>query len=189
VSRSRPDAMAARYGSPWRTTDPGSRGRSGDAKGSADAFEKAWRTHGWDPEALRFLLQAVGSALPGRDRWEKVWQGVSFRVDRSHPASPVVRVQWPGVPGELCPCSGVPMDVDFKEADLQDVFRLIADTSGLNMVVMPGTQGAVTFRAVRMPWDQHRGTGDPQAAGRSLGPGPSTSWRSRTPSPGCGRGT
>jgi hypothetical protein len=127
---------------------------AGDAKGSADAFEEAFRTYGKDPEALRFLLKAAGSALPGRDRWEAVWKQVVVDVDRRAGDRPRVRVAWPGIPFGLCPCSGTPVDLDFQDSDLQDVFRLFADISGLNVVVHPGTRGRVTYRAIREPWDQ-----------------------------------
>jgi hypothetical protein len=127
---------------------------TGDAKGSADAFEEASRTYGKDPEALRFLVQAVGSALPGQERWDEVWSQVTLDVDRRVPERPQVRVTWPGLPFGLCPCSGAPIDPDFGDADLQDVFRLFADISGLNVVVHPGTMGRVTFRARQVPWDE-----------------------------------
>jgi len=126
---------------------------AGDARGSADAFEEVWHTYGKDPEALRFLLLAVGSALPGKERWDGVWRQVTVDVDRRVPERPQVRVTWPGVPFGLCPCSGTPVDLDFKDGDLQDVFRLFADISGLNVVVQPGTQGLVTYRASKEPWD------------------------------------
>jgi hypothetical protein len=127
---------------------------AGDARGSADAFEEAWRTYGKDPEALRFLVLAVGGALPGRERWDEIWRQVTLDVDRRAPERPKLRVTWPGVPFGLCPCSGTPVDLDFKDFDLQDVFRLIADISGLNVVVQPGTQGLVTYRASHEPWDE-----------------------------------
>jgi hypothetical protein len=130
------------------------RREAGDARGSADAFEEAWRTYGTDPEALRFLLQAVGSALPGRDRWEEVWRQVILEVDRRVPGRPEVRVTWPGVPFGLCPCSGTKVDLHMEDFDLQDLFRLVADVSGLNVVVQPGTRGVVTYRVSRMPWDE-----------------------------------
>jgi len=127
---------------------------AGDAKGSVEALEEAFRTHGKDPEALRFLLQALGSALPGRERWEEVWGQVVVGVDRRDPERPRMRVDWPGIPFGLCPCSGTAVDLDFQDGDLQDVFRLFADISGLNVVVYPGTRGRVTYRAIREPWDQ-----------------------------------
>jgi hypothetical protein len=130
------------------------RRNAGDGKGSADAFEQAFRTYGKDPEALRFLLQAVGSALPGRERWEEVWNQVVVDVERRDPDRPVVRVTWPGLPFGLCPCSGAPIDLDLQDGDLQDVFRQFADTTGLNVVVHPGVQGRVTYRARQVPWDE-----------------------------------
>jgi len=126
----------------------------GDARGSVDAFEEAWRSYGKDPEALRFLLLAVGSALPGRERWDEVWRQVTIDVDRRVPERPEVRVTWPGVPFGLCPCSGTKVSLDFQDGDLQDVFRLFADLSGLNVVVQPGTQGLVTYRSSKEPWDE-----------------------------------
>jgi hypothetical protein len=127
---------------------------AGDAKGSVEAFEEAFRAHGKDPEALRFLLQAMGSALPGRERWEEVWNQVIVGVDRRAPDRPQMLVEWPGIPLGLCPCSGTPVDLDLTDADIQEVFRLFADTSGLNVVVHPGTQGRVTYQARRVPWDE-----------------------------------
>jgi hypothetical protein len=127
---------------------------AGDARGSADAFEEAFRTYGKDQEALRFLLQAVGSALPGRERWDEVWSQVILGVDRRDPENPRMRVTWPGVPFGLCPCKGKRVNLDFEDGDLQDVFRLFADISGLNVVVHPGTRGRVTYRAALEPWDQ-----------------------------------
>ena len=125
-----------------------------DAPGSADAFEDAWRTYGRDPEALQFLLLAVGSALPGRERWEEIWSRVTLDVDRRVPERPKVRVTWPGVPFGLCPCSGRTVSLDFKDGDFQEIFRLFADISGLNVVVQPGVQGTVTYRASQVPWDE-----------------------------------
>jgi hypothetical protein len=127
---------------------------AGDARGSADAFEEAFRTYGKDPEALRFLLLAAGSALPGQDRWQRVWQRVSVEVDRRSPDHPTIRVVWPDVAAGLCPCTGHPIDLDLQDANLQGVFRRMADVSGLNVVVHPGTFGTVTYRCRELPWDE-----------------------------------
>ena len=126
----------------------------GDARGSAEAFERAFHTHGKDPEALRFLLQALGSALPGKERWEKVWNQVVVGVDQRAPDHPRMLVAWPGIRYGLCPCSGTRVDLDFQNTDLNEVFRLIADLSRLNVVVYPGTRGYVTYRAKDVPWDE-----------------------------------
>jgi len=127
---------------------------AGDAVGSVSAFEDAFRRYGKDPEALRFLLLALGRAVPAQQRWEQVYRQVTLDVDRRVPERPVVRVFWPGVPVGLCPCSGVPVNLDFKDGNLQDVFRLFADVSGLNVVVQPGVHGRVDYRANGIAWDE-----------------------------------
>ena len=53
-----------------------------------------------------------------------------------------------GVTGHL----GTPISMDFKDGDLQDIFRLFADISGLNVVVNPGVTGKVTLKLNEVPW-------------------------------------
>src|SRR5207244_4562668 len=50
--------------------------------------------------------------------------------------------------------TGHPISLDFKDGDLQDIFRLFADISGLNVVVNPGVSGKVTLKLNEVPWDQ-----------------------------------
>ena len=47
---------------------------------------------------------------------------------------------------------GTPISLDFKDGDLQDIFRLFADLSGLNVVVNPGVTGKVTLKLNEVPW-------------------------------------
>ncbi len=128
---------------------------AGDARGSADAFEETWRSYRGDPEAVRFLLQALGSALPGQERWDEAWEKVVIKVDRTHADQPVVGVVWPGASRlERARARQETISVDFKDADLNDIFRLLADVSGLNVVVQPGVSGKVTILARDLPWDE-----------------------------------
>jgi type IV pilus assembly protein PilQ len=53
-----------------------------------------------------------------------------------------------GVTGYL----GTPISLDFKDGDLQDIFRLFSDISGLNVVVNPGVTGKVTLKLNEVPW-------------------------------------
>ncbi len=53
-----------------------------------------------------------------------------------------------GVTGNL----GTPISLDFKDGDLQDIFRLFSDISGLNVVVNPGVTGKVTLKLNEVPW-------------------------------------
>ena len=46
------------------------------------------------------------------------------------------------------------MSLDFKDADVQNILRLIAEVSGLNVVAGDDVTGKVTVRLVNVPWDQ-----------------------------------
>ena len=59
-----------------------------------------------------------------------------------------------GVTTEAPKYSGDPINLDFKDGDLVDIFRLFADISGLNVVINPGVTGSVSLRLNEVPWDQ-----------------------------------
>jgi type IV pilus assembly protein PilQ len=50
--------------------------------------------------------------------------------------------------------SGQKISLDFKDADIKNVFRLLAEVSGLNIVVTNDVNRRVTVRLVEVPWDQ-----------------------------------
>jgi type IV pilus assembly protein PilQ len=50
--------------------------------------------------------------------------------------------------------TGQRISLDFKDADIKNVFRLLADVSGLNIVVTGDVQKRVTLRLIDVPWDQ-----------------------------------
>lgn len=52
------------------------------------------------------------------------------------------------------PFSGHAVSFDFKEGDIIDLFRLMSEISGLNMVVNPGVSGRVSLALKDVPWDQ-----------------------------------
>ena len=56
------------------------------------------------------------------------------------------------IPGPM-QYTGAPISLDLKNGDLQDIFRLFADISGLNVVVNPGVRGFVTFKVMNTAWD------------------------------------
>jgi hypothetical protein len=126
---------------------------AGDTKGSVRAFERVWRDYRQDEEALSGLVQAVGGALPGKERWDAIWQKVVVKIDGAEGNHPSISVEWPGVPTGPRTYSGSPISLDRKDGDLVDFFRLIADVSKLNVVVHPGIRGKVTFQAKEVRWD------------------------------------
>ncbi len=50
--------------------------------------------------------------------------------------------------------TGQKISLDFKDADIKNVFRLLAEISGLNLVVTDDVNRKVTIRLVDIPWDQ-----------------------------------
>ena len=50
--------------------------------------------------------------------------------------------------------TGRKISLDFKNADIHDVLRILADVSGLNIVATDDVKARVTLRLVEIPWDQ-----------------------------------
>ncbi len=50
--------------------------------------------------------------------------------------------------------SGRRISLDFQDAEISSVLRLIADVSGLNMVVGESVKAKVTIKLLNVPWDQ-----------------------------------
>ncbi len=50
--------------------------------------------------------------------------------------------------------TGQKISLDFKDADIKNVFRLLAEVSGLNLVVTADVNRRVTLRLIEVPWDQ-----------------------------------
>ncbi len=44
--------------------------------------------------------------------------------------------------------------LDFRDADLRDVLRVLSEVSGLDFVLQPGVAGRVSLRLTETPWDQ-----------------------------------
>ena len=88
-------------------------------------------------------------------------------VRSAPPARPSIRVQAPVVPAApsrlrsnisaLEPSeryTGKRISLDFQDAEITSVLRLIADVSGFNMVVGEGAKAKVTLKLLNVPWDQ-----------------------------------
>ncbi|HEY6250403.1 MAG TPA: type IV pilus secretin PilQ, partial [Candidatus Angelobacter sp.] len=50
--------------------------------------------------------------------------------------------------------AGAPLNLDLKDLDIKDFFRLIHEISGLNVVLDPSVKGIVTIDVTDIPWDQ-----------------------------------
>src|SRR4030066_711789 len=50
--------------------------------------------------------------------------------------------------------NGKKISLDFRDADIVPIFRLLADISGYNIVVSPEVKGKLTMKLINVPWDQ-----------------------------------
>ena len=57
-----------------------------------------------------------------------------------------------GIPGKVY--TGRRVSFDFKDADIKNVLRLIAEVSNLNIIAGDNVKGTITLRLVNVPWDQ-----------------------------------
>jgi type IV pilus assembly protein PilQ len=57
-----------------------------------------------------------------------------------------------GRPGKVY--TGTKLSLDFKDADIKNILRLIAEVSNLNIITADEVTGKITMRLVDVPWDQ-----------------------------------
>jgi len=79
------------------------------------------------------------------------------------PPAPSIEIELPEAPGRLTKLSAIQdkpvytgkrISLDFKDADVQNVLRVIAEVSGLNIVATDDVTGRVTLHLADVPWDQ-----------------------------------
>jgi len=49
---------------------------------------------------------------------------------------------------------GKKISLDFQDADIVPIFKLLADISGYNIVISPEVKGKLTMKLLNVPWDQ-----------------------------------
>jgi type IV pilus assembly protein PilQ len=103
--------------------------------------------------ARRGVLRRLGCA------WTLAALGAtaSWSADRAPAAGPVLLAQAPGpVLAQAPPPRQQPrlISLDFKDADINNVLRILAEFSGLNIVASEDVKGKVTVRLQNVPWQQ-----------------------------------
>jgi type IV pilus assembly protein PilQ len=49
---------------------------------------------------------------------------------------------------------GKKISLDFQDADVGPIFRLLADVNGYNLILDPSVKGKITIKLLNVPWDQ-----------------------------------
>lgn len=81
------------------------------------------------------------------------WNQTSHNVEQQRPVQQAVPAKQNQIT-EPSLWSGERTSFDFKEIDIRDLFRFIADISGLNVILHPSIKGSVTLKLTDVPWDQ-----------------------------------
>ncbi|MGH7815852.1 MAG: secretin N-terminal domain-containing protein, partial [Candidatus Binatia bacterium] len=108
---------------------------------------------------LRIVIGAENPNAPMRKDATVVRGGVraDIRTAAGSPATTQGAVKSLGtdkVPGDDKKYSGQKISLEFKDADIKNVFRLLAEVSGKNIVVTDDVNRKVTIRLIEVPWDQ-----------------------------------
>src|SRR5437899_6717180 len=84
---------------------------------------------------------------------------VPGRLKFLDPLTPLAQPK-PDQPGDIASLGGTErftgkrISLDFQDAEISSVLRLVADVSGLNMVVGEAVKSKVTLKLLNVPWDQ-----------------------------------
>ncbi|MFQ5850501.1 MAG: type IV pilus secretin PilQ [Candidatus Binatia bacterium] len=107
---------------------------------------------------LKVIIGPLDSKVTGKRDLQLVKGGkrVDVRVAQEKPRTrEVSQARRPQVtPPEEKKYTGQRVSLDFKDADIKNVFRLLAEVSGLNIVVTDDVVKKVTVRLLDVPWDQ-----------------------------------
>jgi type IV pilus assembly protein PilQ len=78
---------------------------------------------------------------------------ISTEAEKTETETKVIEVKEPEalVEGKY---TGKKLSLDFQDADIVSIFRLLADISGYNIVVSPEVKGKLTMKLIDVPWDQ-----------------------------------
>jgi len=120
-----------------------------------------------EPEdgGLKVIIGPVNPELTARKELQLVQGGkrVDVKVAEAKPSAPQAEPQAPEAkPEQVAKPSlaeekkytGQRISLDFKDADIKNVFRLLAEVSGDNIIVTDDVVRKVTIRLVDVPWDQ-----------------------------------
>ncbi|MGH7770192.1 MAG: secretin and TonB N-terminal domain-containing protein [Candidatus Binatia bacterium] len=112
-----------------------------------------------EPEngGLKLVIGPVNPQHTAKRDVYLVQNGRRVDVSMAQGGAPVPRAQASAAGMELKGVktySGQKISLDFKDADIKNVFRLLAEVSGLNIVVTDEVKKRVTVRLVDVPWDQ-----------------------------------
>ena len=113
---------------------------------------------GGTPEVLEVRVSADESegvtvfAAPGVACTPSLFDAGLEIACRAPPEPPVEEAE--RAAGSSAEAAGPRVSLDFRDADLRDVLRVLSEVSGLDFVLQPGVAGRVSLRLSEIPWEQ-----------------------------------
>ncbi len=101
-----------------------------------------------------WLFAPLQSAERGKPRPRTLVAAEPVEVDSEQVASFVSGVAMQAKSGTPSKYTGRRIDLDFKDADIHNILRLLAEVGGVNIVTSDDVEGSVTIRMRDVPWDQ-----------------------------------
>jgi type IV pilus assembly protein PilQ len=109
-----------------------------------------------EAEVAQSDLESIPASIPGTaDSEESEWAAAGEQSPPAalEPESSIDLLQPGGLSADK-QYRGRRISLDFKDVDIADVLRLIAEVSELNVIAGDEVKGTVTVRLVDVPWDQ-----------------------------------
>ncbi|MEE9610255.1 MAG: secretin and TonB N-terminal domain-containing protein, partial [Desulfatiglandales bacterium] len=115
-----------------------------------------------ESDGLKMIIGAINPDVTAKKDLQLVKAGkrVGVKVAEAKPSAPeapeakVQAAASQAEPVKEQEYTGQRISLDFKDADIKNVFRLLAEISDLNIVVTDDVVRKVTVRLVDVPWDQ-----------------------------------
>ncbi|HEX2734627.1 MAG TPA: type IV pilus secretin PilQ [Polyangiaceae bacterium] len=107
-------------------------------------------------EANRLVVAEDDSAQPTQDLAADTKSAATADESEAHVVTrtPEQAAAYEGTGNGPGHYTGRRVDLDFKDADIHNVLRLLADTGRVNIVAADNVAGSVTIRMKNVPWDQ-----------------------------------
>ncbi|MBI4681209.1 MAG: AMIN domain-containing protein, partial [Nitrospirae bacterium] len=94
------------------------------------------------PEKSRLIQDKA--EIPAPEKSQLIPDETAKEAAAAHEPAPFIAKEY----------TGEKISIDFQDADLIHIFRLIADVSGYNIVVSPQVKGKFSMKLINVPWDQ-----------------------------------
>jgi type IV pilus assembly protein PilQ len=124
-----------------------------------DLAEKTHYDVSSEGSSVVIALQSEGSLQSGAPQAASAGQGMEgtspqeAAMEEAEPAAKAI-TSVPDADEVAGKYTGKKISLDFQDAEIGPIFRLLADVNGYNLVLDPSVKGKITIKLMNVPWDQ-----------------------------------